>query len=113
MKRTLIALIGLAVLLTPLPGGASHNADLHSDNVKLVTTWDEGGTYQTGSDIAFWGNLGVFGAFDPGGFRLMDITRPKNIYEISQFICFGTQSDVSIWEDLVFVSVDGPRDSDA
>jgi hypothetical protein len=113
MKRPLIVLLGLAVLLTPLPGGASHNADTHSDNVKLVTTWDDGGTYRSGSDIAFWKNIAVFGNLTPGGFRVMDITRPKNIHELGQFICNGSQSDVSIWEDLVFLSVDGAMASDA
>ncbi len=113
MKRALICLLGLAVLLTPLPGGASHNADVHSDNVKLVTTWDDGGTYRSGSDMAFWGNLGVFGNLTPGGFRLMDITKPRNIHEVGQFICNGSQSDVSIWEDLVVLSVDGALASDA
>ena len=112
MKRSLTILLGLAVLLTPLPGGASHNADIHSDNVKLVTTWNDG-TYRNGSDIAFWGNRAVFGNTNPGGFRLMNIKKPKNISLISNFVCNGTQSDVSIWQNLVFVSIDGPRATDA
>jgi hypothetical protein len=113
MKRAVILAIGLALLMTALPSGASHNADIHSDNIKLVTTWDDGGTYRSGSDIAFWKNRAVFGNLTPGGFRVMNIKKPKNIWEIGQFTCVGTQSDVSIWKDLVFVSVDQTLASDA
>src|SRR5688572_11378957 len=113
MKRLFIALLGLAVLLTPLPGGASHNTDLHSDNVKLVTNWTDGGTYQSGSDMAFWGDTAVLGNTNPGGFRLVNIEVPRAPQLISKFVCNGSQSDVAIWEDLVFVAVDGARASDA
>lgn len=113
MKRAIILAVGVALALVPLPGGASHNADLHSDNVKLVTTWDDGGTYRSGSDIAFWRDRAVFGNLNPGGFRLMNIKKPKNISEIGQFTCVGGQGDVSIYKDLVFVSVDSTLASDA
>jgi hypothetical protein len=113
MKRVVIAVLGLALLLTPLPGGASHNADLHSDNVKLVTNWNDNGTYQGGSDMAFWGDVAVLGNTSPGGFRLVDIKVPRAPQLISKFVCNGSQSDVAIWEDLVFVSVDAARASDA
>ena len=113
MKRALIGLLGLAVLLTPLPGGATHNpTDVHSDNVKHVTTWDDAGTYRAGSDIAFWRNTAIFGKFN-GGFRLMNIKKPKNIFEIGEFTCNGSQSDVSIWKNLAFISVDATMASDA
>jgi hypothetical protein len=113
MKRAIIFSLGIALVLMPIPGGASHNADIHSDNVKLVTTWDDGGTYRSGSDIAFWKNRAVFGNLNPGGFRLMNIKKPKNISEIGQFTCVGSQADVSIWQNLVFVSVDATLASDA
>jgi hypothetical protein len=113
MKRLFIALLGLALLLTPLPGGASHNTDLHSPNVKLVTNWTDGGTYTSGSDMAFWGDMAVLGNTSPGGFRLVNIKVPRAPQLISKFVCNGSQSDVAIWEDLVFVSVDAARASDA
>jgi len=113
MKRALIVALGVALLLPMQTSGASHNPDIHSDNVKLVTTWDDGGTYRSGSDIAFWKNLAVFGNLTPGGFRVMDISSPKNINEVGQFTCVGGQSDVSIWENLAFVSVDAALASDA
>jgi hypothetical protein len=113
MKRSLVLVISAALLLVPQAGGASHNADLHSDNVSLVTNYTDNGTYRSGTDMAFWGNYAVFGNSSPGGFRLMDIKTPKSPKLISQFVCNGSQSDVSIWEDLVFVSIDGARASDA
>jgi hypothetical protein len=113
MKRATLLAIGMVLVLLPLPGGATHNADLHSDNVKLVTTWNDNGTYQSGSDIAFWGDYGVFGNTNPGGFRLLNLKKPSNPTLVSKFLCNGSQSDVSIWEDLVFVSVDAARASDA
>jgi hypothetical protein len=113
MKRALILGVSLSLLLVAAPGGASHNADLHSDNTTLVTTWNDNGTYRSGTDQAFWGNYAVFGNLSPGGFRLVNIKSPKRPALLSQFVCVGSQSDVSIWEDLVFVSVDGARASDA
>lgn len=101
-------------LLEPLPDGTvpqpvSHDHDVHSDNMFLVANQDGGGTYRQGSDLAFWGNLAVLGNYDnPGGFRLMDIADPSRPVEVGQFACRGPQSDVSIWRDLVFVSVDTP-----
>lgn len=104
----------LEQLLEPLPDGTlpqpvSHDHDVHSDNMFLVANYDDEGTYRQGSDLAFWGNLAVLGNYDnPGGFRLLNIEDPSNPTEVGQFACRGPQSDVSIWRDLVFVSVDTP-----
>jgi hypothetical protein len=104
----------LEQLLEPLPDGSvprpiSHDHDTHSDNMFLVANHDDGGTYRQGSDLAFWGNLAVLGNYDnPGGFRLMDIGNPAQPVELGQFQCRGPQADVSIWKNLVFVSVDTP-----
>ena len=112
MKRILIALLASAVGLLPTPSGASHNADAHSDNIRLVTTWDHQGTYGVGSDIAFWKHRMVLGTFsNPSGFRLMNIKRPGRPELLGHFACPGSQADVSIWKKLVFVSVDAPMES--
>lgn len=91
--------------------GASHNTDLHED-MTLVGGFDDGGSYVDGTDIAFWGDRAVFGNLSPGGFRLLDISDPTTPTEIGQFVCPGSQSDVSIWKELVIVSVDAPRASE-
>jgi hypothetical protein len=101
--------------LTLLPDGsvptpAGSDADLHSPNMFLVSSWDDDGTYRQGTDLAFWGSTAVLGNYDnPGGFRLVDIADPSKPRELGQFVCPGSQADVSIWQTLVFVSVDSPR----
>jgi hypothetical protein len=104
----------LEQFLEPLPDGTApqpvaHDHDVHSDNMFLVANFDDGGGYRQGSDLAFWGNLAVLGNYgNPGGFRLMNIENPAGPVEVGQFVCPGPQADVSIWRDLVFVSVDTP-----
>lgn len=97
---------------TPQPAG--HDADLHSDNMFLVSNFDDGGTYRSGSDLAFWGNRLVAGNLpagtESGGFRLLDISNPAAPTETGQFACRSNQGDVSTWKNLVFVSVDSPVD---
>jgi hypothetical protein len=98
-----------------LPGGmvptnVGHGDDEHSANMMLVANWDDDGTYRQGSDLAFWGDLGVLGNYGaPGGFYLLDIADPSKPKKLGQFVCPGPQNDVSIWKNLFFVSVDSPR----
>ena len=90
-------------------------------NMRLVTNFDDGGRYRNGTDMAFWGDRALLGNLDqgtgpnaspPGGFRIMDISDPaKGLREISQYVCLGDQSDISIWEDVVVLSVDKPTES--
>ena len=112
MKRIASA-IAVATALAALcaPGAfAAHSGDEHSDNMTLDGNFDAGGEYRQGSDAGFWGNLAVLGNYDtPGGFRLVDISNPKAPTQVGQLECPGPQNDVSIWGDLVFVSVDSPR----
>jgi len=107
--RVVFALASVAALVVMGLARASHNADLHSANMSLVASFTDGGTIQGGTDIAFWGNYAISGNQTPGGFRVIDISNPAAPVEIGQFDCNGSQSDVSVWENLVFVSVDGPR----
>jgi hypothetical protein len=108
MKRLFVPL-ALIVGLSGAPGlMASHNSDEHSPNMSLLSNFDENGS--EGSDIAFWGKRAIAGNFgSPGGFRILDISDPRNLKEIGQFECPGSQADVSVWKNLAFVSVDGPR----
>ena len=104
----------------------THGTDEHSENMRLVESYgdtDESGndTYRVGTDLAFWGKTMLAGNLDqgtgpnaspPGGFRLMDISNPMNLQEIGDFECWGDQSDISIWQDVVVVSVDKPTTTD-
>ena len=111
MKGLVSVIAAAAAVLVCAPAAlGGHNSDEHSDNMSLLGNFSEGGTYRQGSDLAFWGDLAVAGNYDnPGGFRLIDISNPASPTEMGQLECPGPQNDVSIWGDLVFVSVDSPR----
>lgn len=116
MGRICSCLVSLMLLLGitwVAPVRADHDADVHSENMTLVANWNHDGKYRQGSDIAFWGNLAVLGNFgEPGGFRLLDVSRPAKPRLVGQFVCPGPQADVSVWKDLVIVSVDTPTQAD-
>jgi hypothetical protein len=108
MRRLLPLLAAAAALVFAAGGSAQHNEDDHSANMRHVANFTDGGAYASGTDIAFWNDVAVAGNLSPGGFRLLKLERAA-IQELAQFNCNGSQSDVSIWKNLVFVSVDGPR----
>jgi hypothetical protein len=92
-----------------LPPDATPFPDRHSDQLSLVASLpkDEHSFDFFNSDIAFWGDTLVQGSYD--GFRLVDISQPTAPRLIADVECRGPQGDVSIWRDLVFVSVDRPQ----
>ena len=57
------------------------------------------------SDLAFKGNYVVQGNFD--GVIIWDITNPETPELVKEFLCPASQSDVSIYGDLLFVSGEG------
>ena len=108
----LAAVIACALVSVGI-ASATHNADLHSANMSLVSSNTDGGTYNGGTDLAFWDKYMIAGNLSPGGFRIYDVSNPAATTEVSNFVCNGSQSDVSIWDNLVFVSIDGARSSPA
>jgi hypothetical protein len=65
----------------------------------------------TQSDLAFKGKMAIAGNYL--GFRIIDISDPEHPMTISDFRCNGAQSDVSVYGNLVFQSVDTPQSSGA
>jgi hypothetical protein len=109
-KALIRALPLLAVLAAPATAWAQ---DDHSPNMSLVAHFDDGGAYQQGSDEAFWGTKAIVGTYgSPGGMRVIDISNPFAPFQIGKLDCPGSQADVSVWEDLVFMSVDSAREDD-
>ncbi len=92
-----------------LPPDATPFPDRHSDQLELVGSLpkEEHSFDFFNSDMAFWGDTLVQGSYD--GFRLIDISQPTAPRLIADVECRGPQGDVSIWENLVFVSVDRPQ----
>jgi hypothetical protein len=117
MKALVAGLAATTVFVLASSAGAQHNADVHSDNMSHVARFTDDGAYASGTDIAFWGDVAVAGNQSPGGFRLLRLARADDsepvFRELAQFDCNGGQSDVSIWKNLVFVSIDSPRASAA
>jgi hypothetical protein len=109
MRKLILAGVVLLGVAAPLTDARAQSASPHSENMSLVANWNNHGEAGQGSDMAFWGNRAVLGNYAPGGFWLMDITNAAAPAPISFFDCPGTQADVSIWRDLVVVSVDSAR----
>jgi protocatechuate 3,4-dioxygenase beta subunit len=55
-----------------------------------------------GGDLAFWGKVALAG--DSGGFKVFDITDPDRPREKASVRCTGSETDISVWNKLVFVS---------
>jgi len=68
-------------------------------------------TYRN-SDLAFWGRLAYAGHYE--GFHIVDVGNPRKPKQVVDFDeCPGSQHDVSVWQNLLFVSVETPRSSPA
>jgi hypothetical protein len=93
----------LAGLVTAPPTVAQ---DEHSDNIEHLFNSPQ--AEFTNSDLAIWGKNLYLGNY--GGFRVFDISDPTSPEELVSFPCPASQNDVSVWKDLLFVSVDGVRD---
>ena len=60
----------------------------------------------THSDIAFSGPYAIQGNYD--GYQVWDISNPRNPRLHDEYVCRGSQSDVSVYRNLVFVSGEAP-----
>ena len=59
----------------------------------------------TNSDIAFTGNYAIQGNYN--GFQVWDISNPSQPTLVKGFVCPASQSDVSVYKHLLFVSGEG------
>ncbi len=95
------------------PGWYTPSPESQTKNVKMlgsVSRTRADSTYRN-SDLAFWGKRVYAGHYD--GFQIIDASDPEAPRQIVDFRCPGSQHDVSVWEDLLFVSVETPRTSPA
>jgi hypothetical protein len=96
----------VAGALGPAPATASHDAADHSQNMHLLGNSPRT-TQVSQSDLAFWGRTLFAGNYE--GFRVLDIADPEAPIQLADVRCNGAQNDVSVWGDLVFLSVDRPQ----
>ena len=64
-------------------------------------------TGQVGTDIAFQGDRAYVGNYQ--GFIVYDISDPRSPKTLSQVLCPGSQNDVTISGDLLYLSTDSSR----
>ncbi|WP_083459815.1 LVIVD repeat-containing protein [Jiangella muralis] len=88
--------------ILPVGGVAS------SPNMSLETNLPKGGAFSAegafNSDLAFQGTYAFAGNYE--GFTVYDIRNPRKPQLVSQVLCPGSQNDISVYGDLLFLSTD-------
>jgi hypothetical protein len=76
-------------------------------NVRLVsnTPPSEGFAGVTNSDLAFTGNYAIQGNYN--GYQVWDVSNPRRPSLKTAYLCPASQSDVSVYKHLLFVSGEG------
>jgi hypothetical protein len=101
--------VGLApgAVDSPYTGRILRKAAETAWNVRLVTNvpTPTGFAGVTNSDLAFTGNLVIQGNYN--GFILWDVTNPARPTLKTSHLCPASQSDVSVYRNLLFVSGEG------
>ena len=82
--------------------------DDRSANMHIMSSSPQ--TDFTNSDVTFWGDIAYVGNY--GGFRVFDISSPANPKLLADVSCLGPQNDVSVWGDLLILSVDAVMEND-
>ncbi len=84
-------------------------------NLRLVTnlpkTGAHAGTSNFNSDLAFSGRYAFQGNY--AGFQITDVSNPSAPQIVSQVLCPGSQNDISVWNNLLFLSTDSSRSDDS
>ncbi|WP_093802327.1 LVIVD repeat-containing protein [Streptomyces sp. Wb2n-11] len=80
---------------------------VHSENIEHVVNIPKDAIKGTNSDLAFQGKYAFAGNYD--GFRIFDISNPRAPKTVSQVLCPGSQNDISVSGDLLFLSTDSSR----
>lgn len=94
-----------AEAVSGIPG---ENEISRSRNMVLVSHLDKQAPLDaTQTDIAFQGNYAFVGNYN--GFVIYDIRNPKKPAIKSQVLCPGSQNDVSVYGNLLFLSTDSSR----
>ncbi|WP_432417559.1 LVIVD repeat-containing protein [Actinoplanes solisilvae] len=115
--------IALAVGLLAAPGSSAAQAPagqnvipgvdeiVSSPNLKQVAHLDKAGPLLgTNSDWAFQGRYAYGGNYD--GFYVYDIRNPKAPTIAAQVLCPGSQNDISVSGNLLFLGTDSQRTND-
>jgi hypothetical protein len=80
---------------------------VHSQNIEHLANVPKDALKGLNSDLAFQGKYAFAGNYD--GFRIFDISDPKDPKTVAQVLCPGSQNDVSVSGNLLFLSTDSSR----
>ena len=88
---------------------------VHSRNVRHLANIPKQAPFDTpasfGTDLAFAGRYAYAGNYD--GFVIYDIGRPAKPEIVTQVLCPGSQNDVSVSGNLLYLSTDSSRSDDS
>ena len=139
LRSRLLAVLGGAILVTVLMASvaSAQSPDPNDPRVGLTPGVDDAGVAQQGmsltshtnnadafinpvfpgtlgeqilfanSDMAFQGNYAFMGSFN--GFQIFDISNPSAPEQVTAFVCPGGQGDLSVYGNLLFMSVEENR----
>jgi hypothetical protein len=86
-----------------------------SRNLRLIANIPKQGAFANdaalNSDLAFQGRYAFAGNYN--GFMVYDIKKPRKPRIVTQVVCPGSQNDVSVYGDLLVLSVDSSRSDDS
>ena len=87
--------------------GGLFDAEVAAWNMSLVSTMPpaEGFVGVSNSDLAFTGDYAIQGNYN--GLQIWDISNPARPSLVVAYLCPASQSDVSVYENLLFVSGEG------
>ncbi|MEV4939632.1 LVIVD repeat-containing protein [Streptomyces zaomyceticus] len=80
---------------------------VHSSNIQHLANIPKDALQGLNTDLAFQGKYAFAGNYD--GFRIFDISNPKAPKTVSQVLCPGSQNDISVSGNLLFLSTDSSR----
>ncbi|MGW8761250.1 LVIVD repeat-containing protein [Streptomyces sp. NPDC055815] len=80
---------------------------VHSANIEHLANVPKDALKSLNTDLAFQGKYAFAGNYD--GFRIYDISNPKEPKTVTQVLCPGSQNDISVSGNLLFLSTDSSR----
>ncbi|MEU1852134.1 hypothetical protein ABZ499_23380 [Streptomyces sp. NPDC019990] len=104
VSKSVQAEVREAIRTGEIPG---QNEIVHSDNIKHLAHVPKDVLQGTNSDLAFQGRYAFAGNYD--GFSIFDISNPRLPKTVAQVLCPGSQNDISVSGNLLFLSTDSSR----
>lgn len=108
VSRSAAADTDAAVKKGEIPG---QDEIVHSRNIEHLANIPKDALAGTNSDLAFQGKYAFAGNYD--GFRIFDLSNPKKPRTVAQVLCPGSQNDITVSGDLLFLSTDSSRSDDS